>query len=221
MSKTNPIKKISLLIADDHKLVREAWTYVLNSHSGFEVIAECSNAEEAIEKAKNLRPAVVIMDINLPVMNGIEATRQIRKFSPGSKILGVSLHKQPVYARKMMQAGASGYVTKSSKKEEMFKAIEEVEAGRKYVCDEVKNILSGQLINGEQSNKGVNALSGRELEIIEQVKQGNSSKEIAAALNISVKTVEVHRYNILKKLGLKNTSALVNFIHNSQLIFIA
>ena len=211
--------KITILIADDHTLVRETWSFILNTDPRFTVVAESGSGEEAVELAKNLRPNIVIMDINLPGINGIEATQQIRKFSPGSRILGVSLHTQPTYARKMMQKGAMGYVTKNSSREEMFKAILEIQAGRKYICDEIKNILSEQVISGDDPQTGLNSLSQREIEIISYIKKGNSSKEIADQLNISVKTVEVHRYNILKKLNLKNAAALVNFINNSQLDF--
>jgi DNA-binding NarL/FixJ family response regulator len=211
--------KISILIADDHTLVRETWSFILNTDSRFKVIAECGSGEEAVEKAKDLRPDVVIMDINLPGMNGIEATQLIRKFSPGTKILGVSLHTQPTYARKMIQKGAMGYVTKNSSREEMFKAIMEIIDGKKYVCEEIKNILSAQVISGEDQQTGLNSLSQREIETISYIKKGFSSKEIAEALSISVKTVEVHRYNILKKLNLKNAAALVNYINNSQLEF--
>jgi len=211
--------KITILIADDHTLVRETWSFILNTDPRFTVVAECGSGEEAVELAKNLRPHIVIMDINLPGMNGIEATQLIRKFSPGSKVLGVSLHTQPTYARKMMQKGAMGYVTKNSSREEMFKAIMEINNGKKYICDEIKNILSEQVISGEDQQTGLNSLSQREIEIISFIKKGHSSKEIADALNISVKTVEVHRYNILKKLNLKNAAALVNYINNSQLDF--
>ena len=213
------MEKITILIADDHTLVRETWSFILNTDPRFTVIAECGSGEEAIELSQKLRPNMVIMDINLPGMNGIEATQQIRKFSPASKILGVSLHTQPSYARKMIQKGAMGYVTKNSSKEEMFKAITEIHAGKKYICEEIKNILSDQVISGEEQNTGLNSLSQREIQIISYIKKGDSSKEIADALNISVKTVEVHRYNVLKKLNLKNAAALVNFINNSQLEF--
>ncbi|MER3470594.1 MAG: DNA-binding response regulator [Chitinophagaceae bacterium] len=209
--------KITILIADDHTLVRETWSFILNTDPCFSVVAECGNGEEAIEMAKKLHPNVVIMDINLPGMSGIEATQHIRKFSPASKILGVSLHTQPSYARKMIQKGASGYVTKNSSREEMFKAIMEIHGGKKYICDEIKNILSEQVISGDETQNGLNSLSQREIEIIAFIKKGYSSKEIADELYISVKTVEVHRYNILKKLNLKNAAALVNFINNSQL----
>lgn len=211
--------KISILIADDHTLVRETWSFILNTDPRFTVVAESGSGEEAVELAKKLRPQIVIMDINLPGMNGIEATQLIRKFSPGSKVLGVSLHTQPTYARKMMQKGAMGYVTKNSSREEMFKAIMEIQGGKKYICDEIKNILSEQVISGDDPQTGLNSLSQREIEIIAYIKKGFSSKEIADALSISVKTVEVHRYNILKKLNLKNAAALVNFINNSQLDF--
>lgn len=211
--------KITILIADDHTLVRETWSFILNTDPRFTVVAESGSGEEAVELAKKMRPQVAIMDINLPGINGIEATQQIRKYSPGTKVLGVSLHTQPTYARKMMQKGAMGYVTKNSSREEMFKAIMEIQAGKKYICDEIKNILSEQVISGDDPQTGLNSLSQREIEIIAYIKKGFSSKEIADALNISVKTVEVHRYNILKKLNLKNAAALVNFINNSQLDF--
>ena len=211
------MEKITILIPDDHTLVRETWSFILNNDPRFQVVAECGSGEEAVELARNLRPNIVIMDINLPGINGIEATQQIRKFSPASKILGVSLHTQPTYARKMMQKGASGYVTKNSSREEMYKAIVEIHSGKKYICEEIKNILSEQVISGEEPQSGLNSLSQREIEIITLIKNGHSSKEIAESLNISVKTVEVHRYNILKKLNLKNAASLVNFINNSQL----
>lgn len=216
-SKPRTMEKITILIADDHTLVRETWSFILNTDNRFQVIAESGSGEEAVELAKELRPDIIIMDINLPGMNGIEATQLIRKFSPASRILGVSLHTQPTYARKMMQKGAMGYVTKNSSREEMFKALVEVHAGRKYICDEIKNILSDQVMSGNEGPTGLNALSQREIEIISFIKKGFSSKEIAENLDISVKTVEVHRYNILKKLNLKNSAALVNYINNSQL----
>src|SRR5687768_12623710 len=166
------MKKITILITDDHTLVREAWCLFLSNNPQFNVIAKCSSAEEAIEQAKKLRPDIVIMDINLPGMNGIEATKQIRKFSPGSKILGVSMHSQPTYARRMMQKGASGYVTKNSVTEEVFTAIGEIHSGKKYVCNEIKDILTDQMLNNEEPKKGINSLSSREIEIIEELKKG-------------------------------------------------
>lgn len=211
------MKKITILIADDHTLVRETWCFILNTDPRFQVVAESGTGEAAVELAIKLRPDVVIMDINLPGINGIEATQRIRKQVPEAKILGVSLHTQPSYARKMIQKGAMGYVTKNSSREEMFNAILEIVQGKKYICNEINAIVSEQELGDTDQSTGVNTLSQREIEVITFLKKGHSSKEIADALHLSVKTIEVHRYNILKKLNLKNTAALVNFIHNSQL----
>lgn len=209
--------KITILIVDDHKLIRDTWSFILNSDPRFQVIAETNSGEEAIELAKSTRPAIVLMDVNMAPMNGFDATRQIRKFSPASKVIGVSMHSQPAYAKKMLQVGAVGYVTKNSSKEEMINAIIEVSKGNKFICDEVKTILSEQVL-GDDVKPNINLLSQREVEIIDLIKQGLSSKEIASKLDITLKTVEVHRHNILKKLSLKNTAALVNFINNAGIV---
>lgn len=205
--------KITILLVDDHKLIRESWSFILNSDSRFKVIGETSNAEEAVEIAKEMRPRIVLMDINMTPVNGFEATKLIRKCSPGSKIIGISMHSMPAYARRMLQMGAMGYVTKNSSKDELMTAITEVSEGRKYVCEEVKNILAQQELVEEGGAPDLNVLSRREIEIVQLIKEGMSSKEVALRLDISLKTVEVHRYNILKKLSLKNTAALVNFIN--------
>lgn len=209
------MEKITILIADDHKLIRETWTYILNSDERFEVVAECGDAEQAVELAKELAPDIVLMDINMAPFNGFEATEKIRKVSPESKIIGVSMHSQPAYAKKMLQVGARGYVTKNSSKEEMFTAISEVYRGNKYVCDEIKTIISDQLLDDNQDIPSINSLTEREMQIIHHIREGHSSKEIASQLDISLKTVEVHRHNILKKLKLKNSASLVNFINSS------
>jgi two-component system invasion response regulator UvrY len=213
------MEKITILIVDDHTLVRETWSEILNSDPRFKVVAQAGNGEQAIEFAKQLRPDIVIMDVNLPGMNGIDATHEVLISSPLSKVLGVSMHTQPAYARKMMQNGASGYVTKNSSRQEMFEALLEITKGNKYVCDEIKNNLSDQMVNGDDPQKNVNTLSHRELEIVSFIQKGLSSKEIADLLFVSVKTIEVHRYNILRKLNLKNAAALVNFVNKNQLDF--
>lgn len=211
------MEKITILIAEDHTLIRETWNFILNSDPRFNVLATCGNGEDAVELARQLRPNVVTMDINLPGMNGFEAAQLIRKYSPGSKILGVSMHSQPAYARKMIQAGAKGYVTKNSPYDELMNAISEIHNNRTYVCQDIKDILAQQSFEGKE--QGLNSLSSREIEIIGYIKKGYSSKQIAEPLNISMKTIEVHRYNILKKLNLKNTAALVNYINNTELGF--
>ncbi len=212
------MEKITILLVDDHKLIRESWSFILNSDPRFEVIGETSNAEDAVAIAKEKKPKIVLMDINMTPVNGFEATKLMRKFSPASKIIGISMHSMPAYARRMLQIGAMGYVTKNSSKDELLTAITEVNSGKKYVCDEVKNILAQQeLVEDGDGQPDMNSLSRREIEVVQLIKEGMSSKEIAVKLDISLKTVEVHRYNVLKKLHLKNTAALVNFINGQGL----
>lgn len=211
------MSKISILLVDDHKLIRDSWSFILNSDSRFNVIGETSNASDAVEIAKERKPAIVLMDINMTPINGFEGTKLIRKYSPGSKIIGISMHSMPAYARRMLQMGAMGYVTKNSSKDELLTAIVEVNNGKKYICDEVKTILAQQELEEEGGQPDMNVLSRREIDIVKLIKEGLSSKEIAQQLDISLKTVEVHRYNILKKLNLKNTAALVNFINTQGL----
>jgi two-component system invasion response regulator UvrY len=201
--------------------VRETWSFIISHHPNYCVIAEAGSGEAAIEMAKALNPDIILMDINLPGISGIDATEVLRKQSPNSKILGVSLHVQPTYAKKIMQKGALGYVTKNSSRQEMFEAIESVQKGKKYICKEIKDNLADQMIHNEVNTKGWNALTQRELEIITYLKQQRASIEIACALGLSIKTVEVHRHNILKKLNLKNTAALVNFINTSEISLVA
>ncbi len=206
---------ISILIADDHKLIRETWTYILNhdADARFKVIATCANAEEAIKLTRQKHPDVVLMDINMVPFSGMEATRRIREIWPQSRIIGVTMHSQPSYARKMMQIGASGYVTKNSSREEMMEAIVEVHQGNKYICTEIKDILSDQMVQKPSPLVGINTLTEREMDIINLIKKGFSSRDISNSLQISLKTVEVHRHNILKKLKLKNAASLVNFMN--------
>lgn len=210
------MEKITILLVDDHKLVRDSWSFILNSDPRFQVVGETSSGDEAVEIAKNIRPDIVLMDINMTPTNGFEATKLVRKYSPSSKIIGVSMHSMPAYAKRMLQSGATGYVTKNSSKEELMEAILEVSKGQKYICSEVKNILAQQELE-EGGQPDLNVLSRRELDITKLIKDGLSSREIALKLDISLKTVEVHRYNILKKLHLKNTAALVNFINTHGL----
>ena len=205
--------KITILLVDDHKLIRDSWSFILNSDDRFKVVGETSDAEELVSLAKEKKPRIVLMDINMSPVNGFEATKLVRQYSPGSKVIGISMHSMPAYARKMMQIGARGYVTKNSSKDELMNAIVEVNGGKKYICEEVKNILAQQELEEETGKPDLNALSRRELDIVKLIKEGLSSREIALRLDISLKTVEVHRYNILKKLNLKNTAALVNFIN--------
>lgn len=210
-------KKISIVIFDDHNLVAEMWSELINSDPRFQVVGICNDTTDlSMEKIKEKRPDVVIMDINIPPLSGIDATKLVKKISPGTKVIGVSMHNQPSFAKRMLKNGALGYVTKSSNKNEMFEALVTVTANKVYVCKEIQENLAKQVLVDDET-PDISKLSEREVEVLKFIKDGLSSKEIAEKLFLSARTVEVHRSNILKKLNLKNTASLLKFIHNSSL----
>ncbi len=205
------------MIFDDHNLVAEMWSDLINSDERFSVIGICNDtSDKSIETVKTKRPDVVIMDINIMPTSGIEATKLVKKGSPGTKVIGVSMHNQPSFAKRMLKNGALGYVTKSSNKSEMFEAIETVVTGKIFVCKEIQENLSKQVFEDDET-PDISKLSEREVDVLKLIKDGLSSKEIADKLFLSSRTVEVHRSNILKKLNLKNTASLLKFIHNSSM----
>jgi DNA-binding NarL/FixJ family response regulator len=205
--------KITLLLVDDHKLIRESWSIILNADPRFEVIGETNDVDQAVEFVKTRRPDLILMDINMSPINGFDATKIILREVPDALVVAISMHALPAYARRMFQMGAKGYVTKNSSKEEFVSAILEVKSGNKFICEEIKNIVAQQELEDGGGHPDMNSLSKREIEVVQLIKEGLSSKEIAKSLSISLKTVEVHRYNILRKLKLKNTASLVNFIN--------
>lgn len=207
------MQQISVVIIDDHSLIRETWATFINLQANLSVVAQYSSAEEAIDQVYLSRPDVVLMDINLPGINGIEATARIIRQSPRAKVLGVSAHMQPDVVRRLMRNGASGYLSKFATSKELMQAIQSVAAGRKFICQTIKDIISRQVFDETDYKKGIESLTQREVEIIGMIRQGLISKQIAAELGLAAKTVEVHRYNILKKLGLKNSAALINFVN--------
>ncbi len=213
------MNKISVVIVEDHQMVREMWVQLFTVKKEIEVVGKTGGFDEAIEMIRIKRPDIVLLDINLPGASGLDAVPLIRKFSPGSRIIAVSMHSQPAYAKKMLQMGAKGYVTKNSSHEEMFAAIDAVMNGKTFVCMEIKNIISDQAMQEQPAGPTTKELSLREIEVIKLLKDGLSSKEIAERLLISSRTAEVHRHNILKKLGLKNTASLISFINTTDLSF--
>lgn len=211
------MKKISILLVDDHKLLRDVWATVLGSDMRFRIVGSTGDANEALQLTKTKSPEVVLLDINLPGTTGFHLSKELQKVSPYSKILAVTMYALPAYAKKMMQTGASGYVTKNSSKEELIHAIIKVAGGDKYICHDIKEKIALNVLNAEESETGVESLTRRELEIIKLIQQGLSSKIIGEQLDVSQKTIEVHRYHILKKLNLKNTAALINLVNQRGL----
>lgn len=205
--------KISIVIIDDHQLAREAWETFLNLDTRFEVKGASSSVKQGLELIRAYGPDIVLLDINLPDVNGIDATKLIMTQAPKTKVVGLSTHQHPEYAKSMIRKGAMGYVSKYDTRDELLHAIIEVADGKKYICKTVKDIVARDLFESSDEKKPLALLTSRELEIIQMIKKGLTSKEIAVTLYLAVKTIEVHRYNILKKLGLKNSAALINYIN--------
>lgn len=213
------MNKTTIIIIDDHKMIREMWSNLFSRNEETEIVGESGEFDEALSLIEKRKPDIVLLDINLREASGLDAIPLIKSSSPSTRIIGVSMHSQPIIAEKMIKAGANGYVTKNSPYEEIFEAINEVMNGKTYICAEIQNILSEKDNNNENRKPGLTDLTARELEIVNLIKQGLSSKEIGEHLKVSAKTVEVHRYNILKKLNLKNTAALVNFVKTEDPLF--
>ncbi|MEY2595901.1 MAG: hypothetical protein RI965_1173 [Bacteroidota bacterium] len=209
-------KKVRIIIADDHLLIAETWATLINLDPEFEVVKVYDNTKTMIDEITEVRPDVAILDININPFSGIEATTMIKKLAPGAKIIGVSMHNQPSFAKKMIRNGAMGYVTKNSSKLEMYEAIRTVMKGEKFICAEIQRNITNQLLVEDDDNK-LSKLTEREIEIIKLIKNGSTNKEIAETLFLSPRTVETHRARILKKLGLKNSLTLVKYINESFL----
>jgi two-component system invasion response regulator UvrY len=211
------IKKISIMLVDDHTLIRESWRALLGTIENMEIVAECGDGRLAGELAKNARPDIVLLDLNMKPMNGFEVLTIIRRLSPLTKVIGLSMRSEPVFAKKLLRLGAKGYLTKNSPRHEMIDAINEVNKGNSFICQEVQTLLSRQTSEGDNKTPDINCLSASELQLLSLLSDGETSKEIAGKSGITVKTVEVHRHNILKKMKLKNTTALICYVHSHAL----
>jgi hypothetical protein len=207
-------KKIRIIIADDHLLIAETWATLINMDPDFEVVKVYDNTKTMIDEITEIKPDIAILDININPFSGIEATKMIKKLAPGTRIIGVSMHNQPSFAKKMLRNGAMGYVTKNSTKIEMYDAIRTVMKGDKYICAEIQKNITNQMLVDDDDNK-LSTLTEREIEIIKLIKNGLTNKEIAEQLFLSPRTVETHRARILKKLDLKNSLSLVKYINDS------
>ncbi len=213
------MKKITIVAIDDHKFIREMWQLLFANHATYELVGTSGTIEDGLEMVKIKRPDIVLLDINLHDTTGMSIVPPIRKMSPGTKIIVVSMHNEPAYAKKMIQLGAKGFVTKNSSHQEVFVAMEKVLLGNTYICTEIKDIIAEQMMEIETDKPDIRSLSLREIEIIKFIKEGMLSNEIASKLYLSTRTVEAHRHNILKKLKIKNTPSLINFISTTDLSF--
>jgi DNA-binding NarL/FixJ family response regulator len=213
------LKKKTVVIIDDHRLIREMWATMLEDSGKYEVSGISGFLEEAIEIIKITKPEIILLDLNLKEESGFDAVPLIKKFSPSSKIIAVSMHSHPAFVKRIIHMGAKGFVTKNSSHEEFFKTLDKVSKGEIYICDEIKSLFANHVIGNASNNPELNELTWREIEIVKFLINGHTSKEIASRLHITVRTIEVHRHNILKKMKLNNTASLINYINKTNLLF--
>jgi len=206
------VKKLRILIADDHGLVRRGARGVLHSRRGWRVVGEAANGREAVEKTIKLKPDVAIMDISMPELDGVEATRQIREAVPDTNVLVLTMHESDQMVRRALDAGARGYLLKSDLTECLVKAVNVVSEGKRFLAPKVFEIvLEGFLKARSQHLQGEPRITPREIQIIRLLAEGKANKEISAQLGIAVRTAETHRSKIMLKLGLHSLADLIHY----------
>ncbi len=209
---------IRLIIADDHPIFIDGMKGLLNSVAGIEVIAEALNGNELVEKVRTFKPDVVLTDIQMPVKDGIEATKEIHKQFPDIKVVALTMLNESLYIKKMLEAGASGYVLKTIDKEELIVVIKKVAAGEKHFSVEVTSQLLNNFSGKASSPQTLaDTLTKREKEILAHIAHGLTDKEIAEKVYLSPLTIITHRKNMLSKLGLKNKAELTRFAMENNL----
>ena len=216
-------EKKTILIVDDHPLFREGLKSLLIRHSEFELVGEAGDGDDGLRKAKRLRPDLVVMDISLPDVSGIEVTRNIRELLPETKVVILSMHSKIDYITNAFQAGARGYIVKESATERLLECLEAVSKGERFMDSSlhykvVENVMKSREQEAKLTDTGYNALTRREQEVMRLLAQGLSSKKIAEKLFISPKTVKNHRSNIMSKLDLHSTVELVRYAAKFGLI---
>lgn len=207
--------KINIVLADDHVLVRKGIRAMLESDDEISVIGEAGNGLEALETARNLRPDILVLDIRMPELNGLDAAARLKDVSPGTKAVILSMHDSEEYVLQALDAGAYGYLLKDTDKAEFLKALKQVHSGNKYFSGAVSNVLANRLLNAHTFSRKTAAgdpyhLTRREKEILRLIIDGKNNKDIADALDKSVRTIETHRFNIMKKMAVTNAVDMVN-----------
>jgi DNA-binding NarL/FixJ family response regulator len=200
---------IKILVADDHTIVRQGLKLILSSQPDLTVVGEAANGREVVELAQKLKPDIVLLDVAMPELNGIEATKQMMQTNPRLRVLVLSMHKEAVYVREILKAGARGYLLKDVIDTELLNAVRAVARGDGYISPAV----SGALLSDYRQNvtDPADLLTNREREVLQLIAEGKTNKEIANKLNLSVYTVDSHRGKIMEKLNLHNTGELVRF----------
>ena len=202
---------IRIILADDHAIVRHGLNRSFQQEKDVEVIAQAQNGRSAVQLAKELSPTVVVMDIGMPDLNGIEATRQITRESPQVKVIALSMHSSKRYVTEMFKAGASGYLLKNCDFEELADAVRIVAGGKTYISPSISDVVVQDYVNGPVEDSAFSVLTRREREVVQLLTEGKTTKQTALCLYISPKTVEVHRLNIMNKLNMDSIAKLTKY----------
>jgi two-component system, NarL family, response regulator NreC len=209
-------KRIRILLADDHAVVRQGFKMILSAQTDMEIVGEAGNGREAVDLAGQLHPDVVVMDVAMPELNGIEATRRLVAANPHTRVLALSMHKDSVYVREILRAGARGYLLKDSGAGDLVTAIRSVAGGEGYLSPAVSDAVLDDY--RRHVTNPIDLLSSREREVLQMLAEGKTNKEIAGVLNLSVYTVDAHRGRIMEKLNVHSINELVRFALRNGLI---
>ncbi|MEK6766189.1 MAG: response regulator transcription factor [Planctomycetota bacterium] len=216
------MSKIRVLLADDHTIVRQGLRALLDSQEDIEVVGEAEDGRQAFEKTKELIPDIVVIDITMPNLNGIEATRQIKKLNPEIKVLVLTVHDNEEYIHQILQAGASGYLLKESAVTDLVSAINAVKKGGIFLSPAISKVVVKDYIRHAEEGTGdfdsLNILTNREREVLQLIAEGHTNREVAHILKLSVKTVDVHRSHIMEKLNIHDVTGLVKYSIRKGLI---
>jgi two-component system, NarL family, response regulator NreC len=210
------MRRIRVLLADDHAVVRQGFRMILGAQSDLEIVGEAGNGREAVELAAELKPDVVVMDVTMPELNGIEATRRVTAENPHIRVVALSMHKDSVYVREILRAGARGYLLKESVADDLVAAVRAVAAGEGYLSPAISNAVLDDY--RRHVTDPIDLLSSREREVLQMLAEGKTNKEIAGTLNLSVYTVDAHRGRIMEKLNVHSINELVRFAVRNGLI---
>jgi DNA-binding NarL/FixJ family response regulator len=208
--------KIRILLADDHAVVRQGFKMILAAQPDMEIVGEAGNGREALELAGQYQPDVIVMDVAMPELNGIEATRRLADLSPRTRVLALSMHKDSVYVREILRAGARGYLLKDSIASDLLAAVRAVSRGEGYLSPGVSDAVLNDY--RRHVTDPIDLLTSREREVLQMIAEGKTNKEIATVLNLSVYTVDAHRGRIMEKLNLHSVNELVRFALRSGLV---
>jgi DNA-binding NarL/FixJ family response regulator len=209
-------KNIRIVLADDHAVVRRGFALILSAQPDIEIVGEASNGREAVEVATTLHPDVVVMDVAMPELNGVEATRRLVEASPHTRVLALSMHKDSVYVREILRAGARGYLLKDAIDSDLVAAVRAVAAGEGYLSPAVSEAVLSDY--RRHVTDPIDLLTSREREVLQSIAEGKTNKEIAVTLNLSVYTVDAHRGRVMEKLNVHTTTDLVRFAMRKGLV---